>query len=132
MQKKRRLGNENSDWMFNETSHIEQDLIKQVVSDRFDCSEYDTDMENDEITKMILFNSETALKSVKAMTTASKIKFQAYPHDLRHDQKQKEEIPCQEKREPVSSSDGVKICNEEQRIDSLIYRHRSNQRCCSL
>ena len=54
MQKKTRWEPEDHDWMFKETAHADQDLIKQVVSDHFDCSECDADMDNDEITKMIL------------------------------------------------------------------------------
>ena len=54
MQKKTRWEPEDPDWMFKETAHVDQDLIKQVVSDHFDCSECDADMDNDEITKMIL------------------------------------------------------------------------------
>ena len=54
MQKKARWEPEDPDWVFKETSHIDQDLIRQVVSDHFDNPECDTDMENDEITKMIL------------------------------------------------------------------------------
>ena len=51
MQKKARWKPEDPDWMFKETSHVDQDLIKRVASDHFDCSECDADMENDEITK---------------------------------------------------------------------------------
>ena len=49
--------------MFKETSHLDQDLIKQVFSDHFDCSEFDADMDNDEITKMILI--ELGIRSEK-------------------------------------------------------------------
>ena len=45
---------EDPDWMFKETSHVDHDLIEQVVSDHFDSAECDADMENDEITKLIL------------------------------------------------------------------------------
>ncbi len=40
--------------MFKETSNVDHDLIKQVVSDHFDSAECDADMDNDEITKLIL------------------------------------------------------------------------------
>jgi hypothetical protein len=54
MQKKARWEPEDLDWVFKETSHIDQDLIRQVVSDHFDNPECDADMDNDDITKMIL------------------------------------------------------------------------------
>ncbi len=50
MQNKTRWEPEDPDWMFKETFHVDHDLIKQVVSDHFDSA----DMDNDEITKMVL------------------------------------------------------------------------------
>ena len=96
MQKKARWEPEDLDWVFKETSHIDQDLIRQVFSDHFDSSECDADMENDEIIMMILLNLGTAQKSGKAMTVSSTTKFKAGPHNLRHDQKPKKKSPCED------------------------------------
>ena len=71
MQKKARWEPEDPDWMFKETAHVDQDLIKQVVSDHFDCSECDADMDNDEITKMILVELCKRSESGGAMNAAS-------------------------------------------------------------
>ncbi len=54
MQKKTRWEPQDPDWMYKETSNLAHDLIKQVFSDNFYSAACDADMDNDEITKLIL------------------------------------------------------------------------------
>jgi hypothetical protein len=65
MQKRSRWEPEDPDWIFKETSHVDLDLIKQTVIDHFDNPACDADMENDEMTKLILVELGTRCEKWK-------------------------------------------------------------------